>query len=54
MLAGRLHLDWPVLCVNLTQVRVFRDSGASLEIMLHEIQLKGIFSIKDKQEGGQP
>jgi hypothetical protein len=39
---------WLILFDNLTQAGVIIDKGASLEGMPQEIQLQGIFSIRDQ------
>jgi hypothetical protein len=43
----RCQLYWLVLCVNLTQARVIRQTSL-LTKCPHDIQLEGIFSISDQ------
>lgn len=43
-----------LVCVNLMQVTVIGDQGASVEEMLPETQLSGIFANHDQRERIQP
>jgi hypothetical protein len=46
------QLYWLVLCVNLTQLESSQRKKLQVRKCLHEIQLKGIYSIGGQGEGG--